>query len=204
MAEQQDYWLKGRLISACNCDWGCPCLFRSPPTYHYCEVNWNWHIDQGHYGNVSIDNLNLSAFLHFPEVPSRGNGKGFFLIDETASPEQRIAIESMIQTIPPFNISLGLLSNFFGFRYVSYNLHLDGIHSRLTIPEIAELHLTPMKDPITGDDDLATLYKATRVTSKDNAQELCSTEIFSFTTDELSYQHDGKWGEFTPFEYPIS
>jgi hypothetical protein len=151
---------------------------------------------------VQLDGLNLSSFLHFPEAPHKGNGRGFFLVDEVASPEQRTAIETMIQTVPPFGIFLGLLSDFLGFRYVPYNLHLDGIHSRLIIPDIAEVHLTPMKNPVTGEDDLARLYKSTGLTSKEH--ELCATESYSFTTEELSYEHSGKYGEFSPFEYPIA
>lgn len=198
----QNYQLKGYILGACNCDWGCPCSFQSPPTYGNCDGNYNWHIEQGHYDNVQLDGLNLSSFLHFPEAPHKGNGKGLFLIDENASPEQRAAIETMVQTIPPFSIFHSLLTDFFGFRYVTYNLHLDGIRSRLTIPDIAQVHLTPMKNPVTGEDDLAKLYKSTGLTSKEH--ELCSTEVYSFKTDELSYEHSGKYGEFSPFEYPIT
>ena len=51
MAEQ-NYQLKGYILGACNCDWGCPCSFQSPPTYGNCDGNYNWHIEQGYYENV--------------------------------------------------------------------------------------------------------------------------------------------------------
>jgi hypothetical protein len=199
MAEQQNYRLTGYIVGACNCDWGCPCSFQSPPTYGSCDGNYNWHIEHGQYGNVPLDGLNLSSFCHFPEAVHKGNGTGVFLIDEHASPEQRTAMETMVKTIPPFSIFFSLLSTFLGFRYVPYDLHLNGIHSRLTIPSIAEVTLTPMKNPVTGADDLATLYKPTGLTSKEH--ELCSTESYSITIEGLSYDHRGKYGEFSPFEY---
>lgn len=199
MAEQQNYRLTGYIIGACNCDWGCPCSFESPPTYGTCEGNYNWHIEQGHYDNVQLDGLNLSTFCHFPEAVHKGNGTGVFLIDENASSEQRTAIETMVKTIPPFSIFLSLLTNDLGFRYVSYDINLNGIHSRLTIPDVAEVNLTPMKNPVTGEDELATLLKPTGFTSKQ--QELCATETYRITTEGLSFDHSGKYGEFSPFEY---
>jgi hypothetical protein len=56
-----------------------------------------------------------------------------------------------------------------------------------------------MKNPVTGADDLATLYKPTGLTSKEH--ELCSTERFAITMEGLSYEHSGKYGEFSPFAY---
>src|SRR5262252_6759515 len=35
MAEKTPYHLKGVLLGACNCDWGCPCNFEAPPTYGF-------------------------------------------------------------------------------------------------------------------------------------------------------------------------
>ncbi len=29
--------MSGELLSACNCDWGCPCNFDAPPTYGHCD-----------------------------------------------------------------------------------------------------------------------------------------------------------------------
>jgi hypothetical protein len=143
MTEQQAYFLTGHIIGACNCDWGCPCSFQAPPTYGGCDGNYNWHIAQGHYGNVHLDGLNFSIFSRFPEAVHKGNGTGVILIDERATAAQRTAMETMATTIPPFSIFHSLLSHFLGFRSASYTLHLNGIHSRLTIADIAEVNLTP-------------------------------------------------------------
>ena len=82
--------------------------------------------------------------------------------------------------------------------YLPFELHLDGIRSRLT-PNTVVRQLTPMKNPVTGEDEYATLLKPTGFTSK--RQELCATETFRLTTAGLSYDHSGKYGEFSPFEY---
>ena len=71
--------------------------------------------------------------------------------------------------------------------------------SRLTIPAMVDLQLTPMTNPVTGADELATLYKPTGFTSK--THELCATRTYRVTLDGLAYDHSGKYGEFSPFEY---
>src|SRR2546428_208849 len=109
MADQQSYYLKGHLLGACSCDWGCPCSFEARPTQGFCEGNYAWHIAEGHYQG------------------------------------------------------------------------------------------TPMTNPVTGADELATLYKPTGFTSK--THELCATRTYRVTLDRLAYDHSGKYGEFSPFEY---
>jgi len=56
-----------------------------------------------------------------------------------------------------------------------------------------------MKNLVTGADEYATLLKPTGFTSKQ--QELCTTSTFRLTADGLAFNHSGKYGEFSPFEY---
>ncbi len=90
----------------------------------------------------------------------------------------------MIQSRPPFSIFWSLLATCLGFRYVPFALHLDAIHSRLTIPTLVDLQLTPMTNPVTGADELATLYKPTGFTAK--THELCATRTYRVTLDGLA------------------
>ena len=61
------------------------------------------------------------------------------------------------------------------------------------------MHLAPMKNPVTGEDELATLNKPTGFTSQ--IQELCTTSAFKFDGEDLSVDFPGKYAEFCPFEY---
>jgi hypothetical protein len=199
MAEQQPYYLKGHLLGACSCDWGCPCSFEARPTQGFCEGNYVWHIEEGQYQGTPMAGSTFGLFIRFPSAPHEGNGTGVVLVDETVPESRRSVLESMTQSMPPFSIFWSLLATFLGFRYVPFVLHLDGIHSRLTIPTMVDLQLTPMTNPVTGADELATLYKPTGFTSK--THELCATRTYRVTLDGLAYDHSGKYGEFSPFEY---
>jgi len=105
----------------------------------------------------------------------------------------------MIQNEAPFSVFPDLTTKFIGFRYVPFDVKIDGINSHVKIPERLDLQLTPMKNPVTGEDELAVLTKPTGFTSQ--IQELCTTNAFSYDGDGLSIEFPGKYAEFCPFEY---
>jgi hypothetical protein len=199
MAEPISYHLKGFSVGGCSCDWGCPCNFEAPPTRGFCEGGGVWHIEQGHYGGVKLDGLCIGLAAQSPAALHLGNVTLLILVDERADAAQRQAIEVMVPSIPPFSIFYSLTSKFLGFHYAPIEMQLDGIRSRATAPGILELALAPMINPVTGEEEPATLTKPRGFTAK--LQELCATTVLRFSKAGLSYDHSGKYGEFAPFEY---
>ena len=202
MAEKISYYLKGAFVAGCSCDWGCPCNFEAPPTKGFCEGGGIWHVEQGHYGGVRLDGLRFGGFAHSPAALHLGNVTLLVLVDDRADARQRETIEAMFPTTPPFNIFYSLTSTFLGFHYVPIEVQLEGIRSRVTIPGTLELALAPITNPVTGEEEPATLLKPRGFTSQ--LQELCATAVLRFNKAGLSYDHSGKYGEFSPFEYKES
>jgi len=199
MARKKNYYPKGHLLGACNCDWGCPCNFEQAPNYGSCEGVYLWQADDGHYNGVDLSSLVISEVSSFPEAIHLGNGTNVYLADDKANEEQRQAIESMVRNGAPFSVFIDLTTQFMGFKYVPFQVTIDGINSQATIPETLDMHLAPMKNPVTGADELATLNKPTGFTSQ--IQELCTTSAFKAVAEGLSVDFPGKYGEFCPFEY---
>ena len=199
MSQGKKYSLKGHMVSGCNCDWGCPCNFEIAPSHGNCEGVYMWHVESGNYNGVSLDGTTFGQFGLFPEAIHLGNGIVFDVIDERLSPEQRQAVETVLTQVVPFSVFHDLAPNFLGFQYVPMELHLDGIRSGLKIPGVLDLKLDAMKNPVTGEDELATLTKPTGFTA--NITELCSAETFTFEVGGKSYNYSGKYGEFCPFDY---
>ena len=199
MAQNKNYYLKGHLLGACNCAWGCPCNFEQPPSFGTCEGVYLWQVDAGHYNGVDLAGLVISEVSTFPEAIHLGNGTSVYLVDERANEAQRQAIESMVRKEAPFSIFIDLTTQFLGFKYVPFQVNIAGINSHATIPGMLDMHLAPMKNPVTGEDELATLHKPTGFTSQ--VQELCTTSAFKYDGDDLSVEFPGKYGEFCPFEY---
>jgi len=202
MANNIPYHLNGVLLGSCSCEWGCPCNFEMPPSRGFCEGGYLWHIEAGIYGQTRLDGLNCAVFAHSPRAIHLGNLTALYLVDDRATPPQRQALEEMLLQnleVLPFGIFRSLVSTVVGCHYVPFHVDLQGIHSRATIPGILDLQLAPMKNPVTGEEELATLLKPTGFTSQ--KQELCASAVFRLTSAGLSYDHSGRYAEVSPFEY---
>src|SRR5687768_18525736 len=88
--------LKGTVVVACNCDYGCPCNFNAHPSRGDCEGGWTWHIDDGARDGISLSGLNFSMLCDWPGAIHEGNGEAMILIDERADDRQRGASDSLL------------------------------------------------------------------------------------------------------------
>jgi hypothetical protein len=152
---------------------------------------------------VPLNELNFSWCAHSPGPLHLGNVTSVYFIDERANAQQRQTLEEMLTGNPeimPFGIFKHLTSTFLGVHYVPFAVELNGTHSRVKIPGVLDYQLTPMKNPVTGEEEPATLLKPKGFTS--TQQDLCSTAALRLTSQGLSFDHSGKYGEFSLFEYP--
>jgi hypothetical protein len=95
MATVPEWRLTGDWFDICSCDIPCPCEFAQAPTNNACQGMLAWHVRQGHFGEVQLDNLNLLALAAFEGNVWAGEAAvamGLF-IDETADGQQREALQ---------------------------------------------------------------------------------------------------------------
>lgn len=91
-----DWRIKGEGVTSCNCAWGCPCQFNALPTQGFCEAVATWQIREGHFGDTSLDGVRYAWLLHWPGAIHEGDGHRQVIIDESASDEQRGALEALM------------------------------------------------------------------------------------------------------------
>ncbi len=84
--------VKGTYFETCNCDAACPCVFLSPPTTGDCTVLIAWHIEQGRYGKVVLDGLNVAFAVHAPGHMMQTKWKVAAYLDSRASDAQKDAL----------------------------------------------------------------------------------------------------------------
>lgn len=98
MADVPRWQLKGDWFDVCNCNVPCPCTFAQAPTTGHCEGTMVWHIDEGRYGDVDLDDLNVIALnCGFTGNAWAGETKaavGVFF-DERADDRQREALQAI-------------------------------------------------------------------------------------------------------------
>jgi len=90
MAEK--WHMEGAWLKNCNCDPGCPCDFNQRPTHQNCEGMVAMRIDEGRYGDVSLNGLKWAAAVWWPGRMDEGNGHIQPYVDESADERQREAL----------------------------------------------------------------------------------------------------------------
>jgi hypothetical protein len=59
MEKIEEWNVEGGWFDVCRCAVPCPCSWAQPPDDGFCEGILVWHIEKGHYGNVTLDGLNV-------------------------------------------------------------------------------------------------------------------------------------------------
>ncbi len=192
--------MQGTLLGACSCDWGCPCSFDAPPTRGFCEGGYIWRIEEGNFGDVPLDGLHWAWAASSPAAMHLGNVKSLILADERANPAQRDALKTIGEgkSGGPWTIFTAVTSHFYGFHYVPFEMHVDGLASTVRAGQLLELELGPIRNPVSGEPEEIYLDKPTGFTSKRST--LGASKLFRVASD-LAYDHSGKYGEFSHFEY---
>lgn len=97
MAPIPDWHVTGDWFDVCKCTIPCPCTFAQEPTSGDCDGVLAYHIRKGHYGDVSLDGLNLLGLGHFKGNIWGGETKAVMalFIDDRASDAQREALRQI-------------------------------------------------------------------------------------------------------------
>ena len=97
MADVAHWQLAGDWFDVCNCTIPCPCTFAQAPSEGDCNGILAWHVREGNFGDVRLDDLNVVAVGSFEGNIWAGEAKpvmGFF-IDERADDRQRQGLETI-------------------------------------------------------------------------------------------------------------
>ena len=141
MAER--WKIRGELILSCNCDVFCPCVIalgRTKPTYGVCHTWWGLHIDEGHAGGESLDDINVGVLMDIPGPLAEGNWSVGLYIDERASDAAAEAITEILSgkaggTTGWFSI---MVAEFLGVKRVPIEFEQVGKGWRFKIPKIID------------------------------------------------------------------
>ena len=88
----QEWKISGTYFEACNCDAACPCIFLSAPTEDDCTLLVAWHIDEGNFDGVALDNLNVALAVLSPGNMAAVKWTAAVYFDDSASESQKDAL----------------------------------------------------------------------------------------------------------------
>jgi len=88
----ESWKVAGTYFESCNCYAPCSCVCLSPPSEGDCALLVGWHIDQGKFGDVTLDGLNSVLFAYSPGHMLQTKWKVALYLDERGTPEQQEAL----------------------------------------------------------------------------------------------------------------
>jgi hypothetical protein len=195
--------LKGQVVVACNCDYGCPCNFNALPSKGKCEGGWTWHVDEGRFDDVDLSGLNFSVYANWPGAIHEGGGEALILVDERADGAQRDAISKLVSgdVGGPWGVLGWTWPTVHGPVAVAYDLHVDGMQTRLRAGDAVDLQVQPVRNPVSGAETRASVELPSGIVFK--SADLGASETF-IVRDGVSYDHSGQYAAVGPFDYSSS
>lgn len=195
-----DWSIKGPEYGNCNCAWGCPCQFNALPTDGTCRAAVGMRIDEGHFGDVSLDGLCWAGTFTWPGAVHEGNGTQQFFIDERADEKQRAALLKILhgeETEPGathFSVYNSTMSKVLDPLYlpIEFEVDLEACTARLVVPGILESTGAPILNPFSGEPHRVKV-------SLRSGFEYTEAEFGSGSTKatgEIELDLDGSYGQF--------
>jgi hypothetical protein len=193
------WWLKGDVLIACNCDWGCPCNFNARPSKGFCQGGWIWMVEDGQVDDVDVRGLGMAVFAKWPGAIHEGGGRATSYVDSRASAAQQSVLARVIrgEIGGPWGVFIKTyqlatpVSAPFDMRRAQHG-------SRATIGDVVELELTKMRNPVTQAEMHPEVVLPEGLVVKRGG--LAASAVFR-VKDELALDHSGQYAAFGRFEY---
>ncbi len=200
MAEKWN--LSGEYFESCNCDLICACLVQAPTPRDRCDAALAFHINDGTYGQTSLNGLNAVLVVSFPGPGKMrdGNWTAAVYVDERGSAAQRDALGDIFAGKAggtPGAIFAGLVTKFLGIKSAPISFEVKGNERRLTIPNILEIDISA----ITGRDGNEPIWATNAAHPVSQKLALAQSKAYKYTDHNLAWNTSGTNGHFSSFTW---
>ncbi len=192
--------LKGRELVNCTCEYGCNCQFNALPDKGHCHAVAGIAVDEGHYGDIRLDGLNIAAIFKWPQAIHLGNGEAIAFVDERADGAQRDALLKIMtgQDTAPFATMFAVYASTVTtmhppvFTSIAFDVDVEARKGRLAVPGYIETSGRPIRNAVSGEESRAQIVLPAGF-------EYAAAEIGSAssrTRGPVVVEIDDKYGQF--------
>ena len=162
-----------------------------------------YHIRQGYYGNVSLNDLDCVYAVAWPNPIHEGNGTATLFISDKASPQQRDALVEILSGRAggegPFAIFGGTITTWHAPQFVPIDFVFGGNNSRFAVPGSLEVALEGFTNPVSGaPNNLKIELESGFIWKVANAAK---TKIMKIFGGGLNFDHSGQNAFHTVVEF---
>jgi len=205
MTTQKKWSLVGDYFENCNCDIVCPCLvstkaMMAEPTQGFCDVVMVFHIDEGKYGEIPLDGLNVAVAAHTPGPMAEGDWILAVYVDDRATDEQTEALRAIFsgEAGGPMAGWAPLVGTNLGAKKAPIHYTIDGKSRRADIPGVLAMVVDP----------LASLHPSGEIwgmTGHPVAPEKIAFAVGRdgnwFTDHDMNWNNSGRNGHYAPIKW---
>jgi hypothetical protein len=199
-----EWTLKADYIETCNCDYGCPCNFNGFPSNGFCSALVGYHIRQGNYGSVKLDDLDVVDVYSWPKAIHEGNGTHqIFITNKAREQEQKDAIIKIFTGKAKGNGHFELFATTIKYQldpqFVDIHMNVNGRKSSFTVPGVIDVKLENFVNPVTGGEQDTKIQLPKGFIWK--LADAAKTKIMSISTSSLNFNHSGKNAFYSIVEF---
>jgi hypothetical protein len=190
-------------MEACRCNVTCPCNFGSDPTSMPCEAMVGWHIEDGQYGETSLADLNVVAYLQMPGNAFAGGWTLGYYLDERATPAQYEALAAIFsgQAGGWPAVLIPLVSNPIAPKRVPIHFEPDGENVRVMVPGLLEVGTERVPNPMPGAPPLDLKIANLAVPFYTGDVDVRRSTVLKLDDPDLSFEYAGRSSLIGRFEY---
>ena len=200
--DKASWKLEGDYFEGCDCDIVCPCIFLGDPDEGDCHVTCAWHIQEGNYENLTLDNLNAVAMFNTPGNMVTGpKWKAALYIDDNASSEQADALTKIYsgQAGGFFAAAANFIGEMLGVKSVPIEFGIDGKRRWLNIKNSVELEIEGVKG-IDPNKESCIVNPAFSVVPGSDLV-IAHSSKYNYNDHGLQWNNSGKNGFYCRFSY---
>lgn len=136
----------GTYFEVCSCEAACPCVFTSPPTDGTCTALVAWHIENGNFGEITLDDFNAVLAVYAPGHMLEGKWQVALYLDERANAQQQDAIGKIFSGQAGGHLAAlaPLIGEVLGLKSVAIEYTAQGRERSLRIPGVAAAEITAL------------------------------------------------------------
>jgi hypothetical protein len=147
--ESTAWWARGLLFENCSCTVVCPghIHFSQKCTYDRCKGYWAMQIDEGAFGSVSLAGIRAVVVFDSPQTMLEGNWTRIHLVDESATEEQRQALETILngKAGGPWEVLARFVGTQLPTRYLPIRYEEEGRVKRVVIDGVLQGDIKEIK-----------------------------------------------------------
>ena len=195
--------LQGDYFEGCNCDVICPCIFKGDPDEGNCNLTAAWHIQNGNYDKINVDDLNVAALFHTPGNMATGpKWKAALYIDDRATKEQSDSLIKIFscQAGGFFHIfATNFIGEVLGIKSVPIEFGINGKRRLLHIKDSMQLEI----EGVTGGDENQESRIVNQAFSAVPGSDLVMARATKYRYDDhgMKWDNSGKNGFYCKFRY---